>query len=236
MVDTRTDYAPDEVAAARAVMLELVRLLGEHRDNMVIVGGWVPELLLPSAQMKHVGSTDVDIALDHRRITEAGYQTIREHLLRHGYVEGKQPYVFFREVPVGGRTITVKKEVFRGKVVNRAHTINTSKAGRREVMKGIGKGPTLDALQDEMMPARGARFKVRRGGPIWGRHKADGATVTYPLPGYPFSGPHQSDESRSGIRIRQSTPSRWRSGPGLHTPWRRPGTRYNLPLGSGWVG
>jgi hypothetical protein len=31
------------------------------------------------------------------------------------------------------------KEVFRGKVVNKAHTINTSKAGRREVMKGIGK-------------------------------------------------------------------------------------------------
>ena len=105
MVETRTDYPPDEVAAARAVMLELVRLLGEYRDDMVIVGGWVPELLLPSAQTKHIGSTDVDLALDHRRITEAGYQTIRDHLLRHGYVEGKQPFIFFREVPVGGRSI-----------------------------------------------------------------------------------------------------------------------------------
>ena len=109
------------------------------------------------------------------------------------------------------------------------------KAGRGEVMKVIGKSSTLEALQEEMMPARGARFKVWRGGPIWGRHKADGAAVTYPLPGCPFSGPHQSDESRSGIRIRQSTPSRWRSDPGLHTPWRRPGIRCNLPLGSGWV-
>ena len=114
MVDTRTDYPPDEVAAARGVMLELVRLLGEYRDDMVIVGGWVPELLLPSAQTKHVGSTDVDLALDHRRITEAGYQTIREHLLRHGYVEGKQPFIFFREVPVGARTITVKVDFLAG--------------------------------------------------------------------------------------------------------------------------
>ena len=114
MVETRTDYPPDEVAAARAVMLELVRLLGEYRDDMVIVGGWVPELLLPSAQTKHIGSTDVDLALDHRRITEAGYQTIREHLLRHGYVEGKEPFIFLREVPVGGRTITVKVDFLAG--------------------------------------------------------------------------------------------------------------------------
>lgn len=114
MVDTRTDYSPDEVAAARSVMLELVRLLGEYRDDMVIVGGWVPELLLPAAQTKHIGSTDVDVALDHRRITEAGYQTIREHLLRHGYVEGKQPFIFFREVRVGGRPITVKVDFLAG--------------------------------------------------------------------------------------------------------------------------
>ena len=82
MVDTRTDYSADAVAAARAVMLELVRLLGEYHDEIVIVGGWVPELLMPLARPGHIGSTDVDLALDHRRITEAGYQTIREHLDR----------------------------------------------------------------------------------------------------------------------------------------------------------
>ena len=95
MVDTRTDYPADAVAAARAVMLELVRLLGEYRDEIVIVGGWVPELLLPLAQPRHIGSTDVDLALDHRRITEAAYQTIREHLLRHGYLAGTQPFIYF---------------------------------------------------------------------------------------------------------------------------------------------
>jgi hypothetical protein len=92
----------------------LVRLLGEYRDEIVIVGGWVPELLLPLAQPGHIGSTDVDLALDHRRITEAGYQTIREHLLRHGYVAGKQPFIFFREVVVAGRPIPVKVDFLAG--------------------------------------------------------------------------------------------------------------------------
>ena len=114
MVDTRTDYSADAVAAARAVMLELVRLLGEYRDEIVIIGGWVPKLLLPLAQPGHIGSTDVDLALDHRRITEAGYQTIREHLLRHGYVAGKQPFIFFREVVASGRSIPVKVDFLAG--------------------------------------------------------------------------------------------------------------------------
>ncbi len=110
MVDTRTDYPPDAVAAARSVMLELVRLLGEYRDDLVIVGGWVPELLFTN----HIGSTDVDVALDHRRITEAGYQTIRERLLRHGYVAGRQPFIFFREVMAGGRPIMVQVDFLAG--------------------------------------------------------------------------------------------------------------------------
>ena len=114
MVDTRADYSADTVAAARAVMLELVRLLGEYHDEIVIVGGWVPELLLPLARPGHIGSTDVDLALDHRRISEAGYQTICEHLLRHGYVAGTQPFIFFREVVVAGHPIPVKVDFLAG--------------------------------------------------------------------------------------------------------------------------
>ena len=49
-------------------LLELVRVPGEYKDSMAIVGGWVPELLFANAQPKHVGSIDVDIALDHRTI------------------------------------------------------------------------------------------------------------------------------------------------------------------------
>lgn len=125
MVSTRADYPADEVAAARSVMLELVRILGEYRDDLVIVGGWVPELLLPAGPVRHVGSTDVDLAVNHRRVTEAAYQTIREHLLAHGYAAGTQPYIFFRQVPTAGRSITVKVDFLAGEYGGASKTHRT---------------------------------------------------------------------------------------------------------------
>jgi len=46
MAINRTDYTAEAVEAARSVLLELTRLLGEFHDGIVLVGGWVPELLL----------------------------------------------------------------------------------------------------------------------------------------------------------------------------------------------
>ena len=48
----RSDYTKEAVDAARSVLLELHRVLGEYRDRIAVVGGWVPELLLPGG---HVG-------------------------------------------------------------------------------------------------------------------------------------------------------------------------------------
>lgn len=42
---TRKDYPEHAVQAARAVLLELAHLFGSHGDAIVLVGGWVPELL-----------------------------------------------------------------------------------------------------------------------------------------------------------------------------------------------
>jgi len=41
MAVTFRDYSGDLVEAAHSVLLELVRLLGEYRDDLVVVGGWV---------------------------------------------------------------------------------------------------------------------------------------------------------------------------------------------------
>ena len=48
MAVTFRDYSGDLVEAAHSVLLELVRLLGEYRDDLVVVGGWVPQLILPA--------------------------------------------------------------------------------------------------------------------------------------------------------------------------------------------
>lgn len=61
MVAKRSDYTSDAVEAARSVLLELSRLLGEYQKGIVIVGGWVPELLFSQASRRHIGSLDVDL-------------------------------------------------------------------------------------------------------------------------------------------------------------------------------
>jgi hypothetical protein len=114
MVTTRTEYSERATKAAHMVMLELVRMLGEYRDDMVLVGGWVPDLLFGNAQPRHVGSTDVDLALNHATIDEERYRTILEHLLGRGYVQGPQPFIFFRSVTVDGQEIKVQVDLLSG--------------------------------------------------------------------------------------------------------------------------
>lgn len=62
---TRRDYTAEGVEAARSVLIELIHLLGEYKDDIVLIGGWIPEVLLPHSSGPHVGSMDVDLALNH---------------------------------------------------------------------------------------------------------------------------------------------------------------------------
>lgn len=93
------DYTSEAVEAARSALIELTHILGEYRDDMVLVGGWIPELLLPPGEDRHVGSIDVDLALNHKKLTETGYRMIGEMLSRHGYEQdARQPFIFRKRV------------------------------------------------------------------------------------------------------------------------------------------
>ena len=65
---TRTTYTQDAVRASESVLSELVHALGEFRNHMVLVGGWVPSLLLRGAAEVHAGTLDIDVALDFSRM------------------------------------------------------------------------------------------------------------------------------------------------------------------------
>ena len=114
MVIRRTDYTAEAVAAARSVLLEVVHTLGEYRDDIVIVGGWVPELLLSGDKALHVGSIDVDLALNHRTLQEPDYKTILMLLRSRGYEIGEQPFIFYRKVKVGEQEYTVQVDFLAG--------------------------------------------------------------------------------------------------------------------------
>lgn len=111
----RSEYEAQAVAAARSVLLELTRLLGEYRDQIVLVGGWVPELQFPDAQPRHVGSLDIDLALDHRRFDDPGYKSVRALLESRGYEpDASQPFIFRKKVAAGGREVVVQVDLLAG--------------------------------------------------------------------------------------------------------------------------
>jgi hypothetical protein len=117
---TRTDYSGDAVTAARAVLLEVVRVLGEYRADIVLIGGWVPELLLPGAAEPHVGSLDVDLALDHRQFGGDGYETVHELLVAAKYERDQaQPFIYRRTVQTGDAPIRVQVDILAGSTTGR---------------------------------------------------------------------------------------------------------------------
>lgn len=114
MVRTTADYPPDAVRAAKSVLVELVHILGEYRDDMVVVGGWVPSLLMPDSA-GHVGSTDVDVALNHLAENDEAYTRISTLLTDRGYEQDeKQPFIWYRSVYVGGGSVIVEIDFLAG--------------------------------------------------------------------------------------------------------------------------
>ena len=113
---TKSDYAEAEVQAALSVIVELMTILGEYRDHVVLVGGWVPYFLVEAGKTRHTGSTDIDLALDMKNIPSEAYSTILELLRERGYEQSdKQPFIFYRSVTIeSGRKLLVEVDLLAG--------------------------------------------------------------------------------------------------------------------------
>lgn len=84
--------------AARAVLIDILDLLREYGDSIVVAGGWVPSLSPSKGVISHVGTTDVDLMLDYRRIPEQGKPALRDLLLSRGYRPGSDRFKYRRTV------------------------------------------------------------------------------------------------------------------------------------------
>ncbi|MDP3723906.1 MAG: hypothetical protein Q8R91_10530 [Candidatus Omnitrophota bacterium] len=87
---TASSYGPGVAGASKAVLLELMTVLRAYRDALILIGGWVPYFLLeqhrrPDDPFVHVGSIDIDLAVDPDMVDEPHYATIAELLTARGY-------------------------------------------------------------------------------------------------------------------------------------------------------
>ena len=107
------DYSEGQKQAAHRVLVELVNLFNEYRDDIRIVGGWVPDLMFP--EQDHVGSVDVDILINHLKLNDSGYQTMSKILLKNGYAEHPEKYFsFVKTVDVDGKKYDVDVDILAG--------------------------------------------------------------------------------------------------------------------------
>lgn len=97
------DYGEPITRTSFSALIELGTVLGSYRDALVLVGGWVPYFLLednkgPDAGFRHVGSIDIDFAVDPAIVDSAGYAEIVELIRERGYSqrkdEGGRPILF----------------------------------------------------------------------------------------------------------------------------------------------
>ena len=87
---TAAGYRPDQVELVRATCLYVATKLGDLMDELVVVGGLVPSLLvdqraLPPGVDAHVGTMDLDVGLTIGLLDQGRYRTLTERLRRAGF-------------------------------------------------------------------------------------------------------------------------------------------------------
>ena len=105
MPRTKSSYPMELVELSKSAILELWRGLHKYRDAIVLIGGWVPYFILEkyggeSYNHDHIGSIDIDIAINTDIVSEEEYKTMEAIVVDLGYKQkrdGEQnpvPFVF----------------------------------------------------------------------------------------------------------------------------------------------
>ncbi len=114
------DYSQRQTAAARRVLVDVGQVLASFADCLVVVGGWTPDLLLPDADEPHVGSIDVDLALDAAKLNDGRYAELIKLLLdTKRYQPGEKNFQLVVEVDLkdGGKPVQVEVEFLAPKEI-----------------------------------------------------------------------------------------------------------------------
>ena len=110
-----SEYTSEHVALVRATCLYVATKLGDLMDEVVVVGGLVPSLLidqgtLPEGTSAHVGTLDLDVGLKLALLDEGRYRTLTERLRDAGFAqdqteEGRPTRQRWRVTGLGSATV-----------------------------------------------------------------------------------------------------------------------------------
>ena len=87
---TAAGYKSEQVKLIRATCLYIATKLSDLMDDLVVIGGLVPSLLikqdeLPEGTEAHAGTMDLDVGLTLALLDEGRYKSMTERLRRAGF-------------------------------------------------------------------------------------------------------------------------------------------------------
>ena len=132
----------------------------------LVVGGWTPDLLLPNADERHIGSIDVDLALDAAKLDNGRYAELLKLLLdTKRYKPGEKDFQLVVEVDLkdGEKPVQVEVEFLAPKEVklkkNRPKLVTDFRVLQVEAASEAFRSPVELELSGENV--RGAKNTVR---------------------------------------------------------------------------
>lgn len=84
------DYSDRVTEAVKSALIEIGQVLGSFEGKFAVIGGAVPWLLLDHDDMRHVGTTDIDLSLDAEALGDGEYVHLVQALMRNGYAQSSQ--------------------------------------------------------------------------------------------------------------------------------------------------
>lgn len=217
------EYTDRGMRAVVSVLVEIGQVLGSFKDNFAVIGGVVPSLLLKDGDPPHIGTLDVDLALDHVALDDGEYVSLVQALEDKGYLRGEDDMRYFqlrRTVDIGsGPPIPVIVDLLmprRAKItsppsprlekfaVQKAHGVAVALEHRVPVrVKGImpdGR-PNDVELHVAAIPA----FLVMKGYALNGRDKMkDAYDIYYCIRNFPDGPEALADQCRPLLEIEEA--------------------------------
>lgn len=115
-------YTSRDTEAAHRVIIELGQVLASYRDKFVVIGGSVPALVFQETHPEHIGTVDVDLALNASALADnQQYASLVEALENKGYVRGEKfglkSFQLAREVSLqdGGAPVRILVDLLKPK-------------------------------------------------------------------------------------------------------------------------
>ncbi|MBS3748112.1 MAG: hypothetical protein KGY67_00245 [Candidatus Thermoplasmatota archaeon] len=132
MPRTANEYPEEIVTLSKSAMLELWRGLHRYNRGITLIGGWVPYFLLEkyggtSYEHDHIGSIDIDIALNETVISEEEYANIEQLVQNLGYRHKLDsdnnhiPFVFLKDFYTSNNAVTIEVDFVGSYYGNKGH-------------------------------------------------------------------------------------------------------------------